>query len=80
MKKKEIITLVVALLVIGVSVFFIFKMLFPTTQVKTEGAKIEVQPVPLEIDEKTYDSVNDLRDYGKPAVEGVGKSDLFSGI
>ena len=79
MKKKDIIIVVVALVAIAVSVFFVLRMLFPpvdNSQIITESDNIP--EVPEEIDEKTYGVVESLSDYGSVSMEGIGKSDLFS--
>lgn len=80
MKTKDIITLVVATLIIAVSVFFIVRLLSPSTNVNTAGTKSTVVPVPEQIDDSAFKSVSDLKDYGKPALSGLGKSDLFAGF
>lgn len=77
MKKKEIITLVIALVVIVGSAYGAYRILFPKTKVETQGVKTEVVPVPSEIDNTTYGAVEGLKDYGKPNIDSVGKTDLF---
>lgn len=81
MKQKDIITLVVAAVIIGVSGYFIYKMLFPSktsTQNVQTKAESTLITVPASIDEKTFTTVSTLSDYGKPDSSGVGKADLFS--
>lgn len=80
MTKKDIVTLVISLIVISACVFGVITILSPKKNTNVQGTKTEVVPVPKEIDEKTYKNVNDLKDYGKPNIEGIGKEDLFSGI
>lgn len=79
MKPKDIITLVVAVVVIGVCGYFAANMLFPkkdTSNLETTEAQ-KIERVPLEIDETTYKAVQNLSDYGQPDLSGLGKVDLF---
>lgn len=80
MKTKDIVTLIIALVIIVVSGYFGYIMLFPKqTSNQQETVQAEKVPVvPKEIDEKTYQAVDGLSDYGKPALNGLGKSDLFA--
>lgn len=79
MKIKDVVTVVVAVAVIGVCGYFAVNMLFPKKDTSnlesTEAQKIE--RVPLEIDETTYKAVQSLSDYGQPDLSGLGKADLF---
>lgn len=80
MKTKDIITLVLAIGAIVVSAYFGYNMLFPS-QNKTQNENVQaekVNVVPKEIDETTYKAVEVLSDYGKPALDGLGKPDLFN--
>lgn len=81
MSKKDIITLVIATTVIIASVFAMLKILKPnsaTPKESVEGEKVIMVPAPDEIDEKTYLKIYNLSDYGKPSLENIGKTDLFS--
>jgi flagellar basal body-associated protein FliL len=82
MNKKDIITLVVAISIFVIAIFFVFQMLLPS------GAKKQEQPTVAtssenfeftkkEIDEKTLQTVEKLTDYYKPKLENIGKEDLF---
>lgn len=79
MKPKEIVTLIVALVVLVVSVYFGYNLMFPNQNANqaevVEAEKVNV--VPKDIDEKTYQSVEVLSDYGKPNLDGLGKPNLF---
>lgn len=81
MKKKDILILIIAFCAMGISIFFVIKMISPkkdTSQLVTEA---EIIPsVPANIDEQTYQNVETLSDYGTVTMEGIGKSDLFSGF
>jgi hypothetical protein len=80
MKPKEIITLVVATVVIIGSIVAGYLLLFPKQKVATDQSKqSNSQMVPKNVDEKAYKSVSDLSDYGKPNLSGLGKNDLFGG-
>jgi hypothetical protein len=77
-KKKDIILLSVSLIVILVSVYFSFGLLFPSNEDTTaDNATKKEKIVPSSIDETGYKSVETLSDYGKPNLDGIGKSDLF---
>lgn len=81
MKKKEMITLVVAVGVIAVSIYFILQLLFPKAPAEETNTESDNIPtVPTNIDEDTLKRVEDLSDYGKPDLTGIGKSDLFAGF
>lgn len=82
MRKKDIITLSIAAVVIVVCVYFAFQLLFPSKKQpeETTTQKSSIKVVPKEIDEKTFHTISTLSDYGGPALEGIGKSDLFGGI
>lgn len=81
MKKKDILILIIAFLVMGVSIFLVIRMLSPKQQESQTVAEVETIPeVPSSIDEQTYKNVETLSDYGTITMEGIGKSDLFSGF
>jgi hypothetical protein len=81
MRKKDIITLVVAVVIIGVSVYFMLQLLFPQeNQANITSESERVQEVPESIDETTYETVKDLSDYGVPSLSELGKKDLFAGF
>lgn len=80
MKTKDIIILVIGSIVIGVSIFFMIKLINPTTgkqNTKTEADNI--QSIPNDFDEGTLNRLQSLSDYGKPALDNIGKPDLFAG-
>jgi hypothetical protein len=80
MKKKDIITLVVATVIIVVSVYFSLSLLFPKTTVKEVKTTEDEITVPEKIDDNTYRTVSTLSDYGKPNLDGLGKENLFAGF
>jgi hypothetical protein len=81
MKKKEIVVLIFACAIIGVSVFFIVRMLFPPSDnTQITGESEQIPTVPAAIDETTYKNIENLSDYGAATIDGIGKSDLFAGF
>ncbi|MDD3678839.1 MAG: hypothetical protein PHT36_01150 [Patescibacteria group bacterium] len=80
MKPKEIITVVIATGVLIVSIFFMIKIIAPTRDQTENTLESEKIPsIPSSFDEKTYEAVSELSDYGKPDLVGIGKKDLFAG-
>jgi hypothetical protein len=80
MKKKDIIILVVASIVIAGSVFFLLRLLNPPVEnqnTKTESESIKA--IPTTFDENTLKRIQSLSDYGNPGLENIGKADLFAG-
>lgn len=84
MKKKDIITLSVATIVIVVCIYFGIKLFSPSSgsQKSTEESapKEQTTQIPVEIDENTFKTISTLSDYGKPPLDNIGKSDLFAGF
>lgn len=80
MRTKDIPVLVFCIIIIGVSVYFSVQLLFPQSKVKTEGVQVDVPEIPETFDETTYKTITNLSDYGKPALDGLGKADLFGGF
>lgn len=82
MSKKNIITLVVGIIIMAASGYFIYTLLFPnktTNQNNTSSTtNSKNQNISVNFDDKTFKSINTLSDYGKPALSGIGKSDLFA--
>lgn len=82
MKKKDIITVIVAGIVLIAAVYLIFQMLFPSQKPKNadETKNQQVNVIPSEIDDKTFQTIKNLSDYGAPTLENIGKTDLFAGF
>jgi large-conductance mechanosensitive channel len=83
MKKKDIITLAVAAIIISASIYFVVRLLGSTSKkatVTTNTGAENATTVPKDFDEKTLKRIEDLSDYGKPTLENVGKTDLFAGF
>ncbi len=79
MKPKEVITLIIAVIIIGASFYFMLQLLFPSNNSSNQITEsTQVQEIPEKIDEDTYNTVKDLSDYGVPSLSGLGKTDLFS--
>jgi Flp pilus assembly protein CpaB len=69
MNKKNVITLIIAALAIGVCIYFLYTMLAPKPAVKTTTKQEEnkvTETVPAEINETLFQKINTLSDYGKP--------------
>jgi hypothetical protein len=80
-KKKDIITLSIATILIIASLYFAYTLLFPAPKpAATTQKKKEQTTIPAEIDSKTFQTVSTLSDYGKPNLDGIGKNDLFAGF
>jgi uncharacterized protein YpmB len=79
MKKKDIITLIIASVIIIASIVLGMKLLNPApknTQQNTEAQSIKT--ISGEIDENTLKKIESLSDYGKPNLDNIGKTDLFA--
>lgn len=80
MKQKDIIVLIVATIVIVASFYFGYKMLNPDSAKKTETTEADkIKSIPTTLDDKTFERINKLSDYGEPSLDNIGKSDLFAG-
>lgn len=66
--------------VLIISILFMIRLIAPTGNriEKTFESKM-IPSVPSSFDEKTYEAVSELSDYGKPDLIGIGKKDLFAG-
>lgn len=80
MKKRDIIILIISFAVIGVSLFFMLRLLFPPKKIDTVTEASTIPTVPTTIDETTYKNVENLSDYGSINLTGLGKSNLFGGF
>jgi len=82
-KAKDIITVTVCILIIAVSVYFLYNFLTAgnsSSAKKEEDSKKTFITLPETIDEKSYEKVNGLIDYGKPNLDNIGRSDPFAPI
>lgn len=80
MKKRDIVILLISFAVIGVSLFFILRLLFPPKKADTGTEANTIPAVPTTIDETTYKNVENLSDYGTINLTGLGKNNLFGGF
>lgn len=79
MKKKEIIIAAISVAVMAVAIYFMLQLLSPSNEPANQAKESETIPViPTEFDEKTYQNIQDLSDYGLPSLDNIGKSDLFA--
>ena len=79
-KTKDVITLIVATIVIVGAVFAIFMLLNPksNTPASQKSTTSATENLSSTIDQNTYNKINSLSDYGKPSLTGIGKTDLFA--
>lgn len=80
MRKRDIVILVISFAVIGISLFFMLRLLFPPKNDNTATESSNIPTVPTTIDETTYKNVENLSDYGTVNLKGLGKSNLFGGF
>jgi flagellar basal body-associated protein FliL len=81
MKKKDILIVAIASIVIIGAVILLIRIVNPTT--KTQRGQTEadaIKTVPVEFDENTLNRIKSLSDYGNPTLENIGKTDIFSGF
>lgn len=79
MKKKDIALAIISVVLITVALYFVVQMLFPPKApqpIKKESDSIPV--ISEDIDEETFNIVEELKDYGVPETDNLGKSDLFA--
>jgi hypothetical protein len=81
MKKKDIITLVISILVMGVSIFFLWGMLFPKAPATSNTNNTQQTAVKNEftgnIDNDTLDQIKKLNDYGEAPLDNIGRVNPF---
>jgi len=81
MKKKDIITVIVAVVFIGVSVYFMYKMLAPTSTKKAETNTTKTETVITgNIDEETLKLISEKKDYGQAALDNIGRTNPFGSL
>ncbi|MCL4386928.1 MAG: hypothetical protein M1355_00780 [Patescibacteria group bacterium] len=81
LKVKDIITVIISIILIIGSGYYIYKMVWggKPSEAKSQASEVQKEnPLPEQIDSKTYDQVNKLTDYGKPTLENLGKVDPFT--
>jgi flagellar basal body-associated protein FliL len=79
--KRDIIVVIVAILVIVACIVGGYMILNPSKSVPaaTEGTiNKNSKYVTKDIDEKTYAELKTLSEYTKPALENIGKTDIFA--
>lgn len=79
MKTKDIITIVVAIALIGVSGYFIYKMLAPTSSQKTATTQTQTTGDTFtgKIDQTTLDQITAKKDYGEATLDNIGRTNPF---
>lgn len=80
MKTKDIIVLAVAVLLIGVSGYFIYTMLFPAGNNKQSTTNSE-QTTDTALTQAEYDAtlklITDKKDYGEATLDNIGRTNPF---
>lgn len=77
MKPKEIIMLIGAVLVMGVSGFFIYKMVAPQKTQEVVTPQEEGYKITGEIDEEILKDITSKKDYGEATLENIGRTNPF---
>lgn len=78
MKKKDIITLIVAACVFGVASYFVYKMLFPTKKVQTTTSPQSTEKtITGNIDQETLKLISEKKDYGEATLDNIGRTNPF---
>jgi uncharacterized membrane protein len=81
MKKKDIITIIVSLIVMIVALYFGLKMMGVIDSDKKEAVDVETEVdkiyVPGEIDEETLQELNKFNDYGEASLDNIGRVNPF---
>jgi len=83
MKRKDIITVVIAVAVILVAGYFVYIMLFPSTKATAVTSKTTVEKtekVTGNINQETLNKISALKDYGEANLDNVGRVDPFAPI
>lgn len=75
---KEIITLVIATVVIIGAGVVIWQLLFPAPKKTVTTTTQNGTTISTEIDQNTLKRIDSLSDYGQPNLDNIGKSDLFA--
>jgi len=83
LKKKDIITLVISLVVIGVAIFFMFKMLGSGTKENTAQSTTQqtqkAEPIITgNIDSDTLADIKKYKDYDEAKLDNIGRVNPFA--
>ena len=78
MKTKDIMILGVAVLIIGASSFFLYRMLVPAkAKTVTTVQTTTVQPITGNIDTETLKIISERKDYGEATLDNIGRTNPF---
>jgi len=79
MKKKDILTIIVAVALIGVSGYFLYKMLAPAKTNTASNAEVRKTEVTItgDIDQDTLKLITEKKDYGQAALDNIGRTNPF---
>jgi hypothetical protein len=82
MKKKDIISLIICLIIIVVAIYFGLKMMGigPKSTPKTASTTTKTQEKTFtgNIDQETLDNISKLNDYGEASLDGIGRVNPFA--
>lgn len=79
MKKKDIIVISMCIVIIAVSVYFIFRSLRPKAPEAPVQQK-ETMEFTGEIDKKKIEELKNRKPYGVPSMEGIGRENPFASL
>lgn len=78
MKTKDIVTVLVAIVLIGGSGFLMYKMLKPTKKPTTSTTTQQTETkITGTIDEETLKLISEKKDYGEAALDNIGRTNPF---
>jgi len=82
MKTKDIIVVIAAVVLIGVSGFFIYRMIAPTKSVSQaeNGQTTTTNTFTGKIDEETLKLISEKKDYGEAALDNIGRTNPFGSL
>ena len=79
MKTKDIIAIAIAVLLIGVSGYFIYRMLVPAS--KTQSANTNQRTTNSTLTQEQYDAtlklITEKKDYGEATLDNIGRTNPF---
>lgn len=82
MRKKDIITIIICLLVIVVCIYFIYQSLFkkPSQSPKQAGQNTQVMDFTGNVDEAAIEDLKKKNDYIKLPMDGIGRANPFENL
>jgi hypothetical protein len=77
-KQRDIIVLVIATIIIGVAIYFMWVLLNPKPKDQNLLQTSTATGLTGQIDQTTFKRIDALSDYGRPNLDNIGKPDLFA--